>query len=93
MKAVFTKFEKGDNWVSGYCGEYIFESKLFDESSVFGIDSGRVSKLNIRKDGNRFFDCIVNYDRGWDIEPKTKEEIEVFEEVMYLLENSSKTRF
>jgi hypothetical protein len=99
MKIEFTEFTKGENWVSGVVnyGEYVFESKLFDEGSVFGIDGSRVSKLSIRKGNSKgFFDfsnCIVNYDRGWDIEPKTDEENDVFEAVLEFLENAPKTRF
>lgn len=39
--------------------------KCFDEGSVYGIDEGRISKLMIKIDGQ----TVVNYDRGWDIEP------------------------
>ena len=42
--------------------------KHFDEGSEFGIDGGRISKLECRADGR----TILNYDRGWDMEPKTK---------------------
>lgn len=96
MKIEFLKFTKGDNWVSGLVndGDFYFESKLFDEGSVFGIDNGRVSKLTISI-GNRwkgFDNCIINYDRGWDIEPEG-EDVEVYEAVLEFLENAPKTRF
>lgn len=95
MKIEFLKFENRDNWVNGCVndGEFYFESKLFDEGSIFGIDDGRVSKLNISI-GNSFSwnNCIVNYDRGWDVEP-TKEYIEVYEAVLEFLENAPTTRF
>ena len=90
MKAVFTKFTKGENWVSGEVGEYIFSAKLFDEGSSFGINNGRVSKLSIRKkDLDWVNGCVLNYDRGWDIEP-TEEYIKYFNSVMELLENAPK---
>lgn len=38
-----------------------------DPSETFGIDGGKISKLTIRKVGESR--DIVNYDRGWDIEP------------------------
>lgn len=94
MKAIFTDFPMDSNWVSGIIEgtEFKFESKLFDEGSRFGIDGGRVSKLSIRNknvEGLGFFDgYIVNYDRGWDIEPKDEQHIKIFNEVMNLLENS-----
>lgn len=97
MKIKFTKFEKGENWVSAVIndGEYTISSKLFDEGSVFGIDEGRVSKLMIRDASiNDFWNsCIVNYDRGWDIKPSTDEHNAIFEAVMDFLENAPKTRF
>jgi len=98
LQAVFTRWENGNNWVSGTIGEWTFSSKLFDEPSTFGINDGRVSKLSIYNDKLRlekqdfFASAIVNYDRGWDIEPK-EEHLPVFNAVMELLENAPKTRF
>lgn len=97
MKIEFTKFEHNDNWVKGLVnnGEFSFTSKLFDEGSIYGINEGRVSKLSISI-GDRwtgFNTCIVNYDRGWDIEPEENEHIKVFKLVLEFLENAPKTRF
>ena len=44
--------------------------KAYDEGSVYGIDEGRISKLRITIDG----ETVVNYDRGWDIEPDESNE-------------------
>lgn len=99
MDIKFTKFEKNDNWVTGIVvdnngKELYFESKLFDEGSQFGINNGRVSKLNICFDKGLFWDnCIVNYDRGWDIKPDHDDDVEVFMEVLRFLEDAPKTRF
>lgn len=90
MDIRFTKFDTSSQWVNGEVnnGEYVFESKLYDEGSVFGINEGRVSKLWIRDNYNR---CVVNYDRGWDIEPiSSSYDRHVFEEVLEFLENSPK---
>ena len=38
-----------------------------EPSEDYGIDGGRISKLTIRRLGSDR--DIVNYDRGWDIEP------------------------
>lgn len=98
IKAQFTKWESGTNWVSGTVGKYTFESKLFDEGSTFGIKNGRVSKLSIYDESVRmekkdfFAACIVNYDRGWDMKPK-KEFKPYYNAIMELLENSPKDRF
>ncbi len=43
--------------------------KHYEEGSEFGIDGGRISKLRMTVKG----ETVVNYDRGWDIEPETKE--------------------
>lgn len=39
--------------------------KHFEVGSVYGIESGRISKLMLKRDGI----IVANYDRGWDIEP------------------------
>ncbi len=44
-----------------------FVIKVFEEGSDFGINGGRISKLNIRT-GNKE---LANYDRGWDVKPTT----------------------
>lgn len=52
-------------------GKYKYWVKHYEEGSQYGIDSGKVSKLTIRKlDESR---DLVNYDRGWDVEPNTNE--------------------
>ncbi len=45
-------------------------AKVYDEGSVYGIDEGRISKLQIQIDGQ----TVVSYDRGWDIEPDENDE-------------------
>lgn len=45
-------------------------AKVYDEGSDYGIDGGRISKLTITIDGVK----VVNYDRGWDIEPDEDDE-------------------
>ncbi|MDD6963714.1 MAG: hypothetical protein PUJ52_01440 [Firmicutes bacterium] len=44
--------------------------KAYDEGSDYGINGGRISKLSIKIDG----EWVVNYDRGWDIEPDENDE-------------------
>lgn len=53
-------------WSNGKIDGYEYSVKHFENGSEFGIDEGRISKIEIRKDGK----ILVNYDRGWDIEPK-----------------------
>ena len=44
--------------------------KVYDEGSVYGINGGRISKLTIRNEKTGA--DVANYDRGWDIKPKTQ---------------------
>jgi len=43
--------------------------KRYDEPSEYGIDEGRISKLEIMIHGK----TVCNYDRGWDVKPTCKE--------------------
>jgi len=83
INAVITKDERLINdYVKGEAaGGITFCAKIFDEGSVFGIDNGRVSKLDIRQGGK----IVVNYDRGWDVKPKTPEIKAVYKSVMATL--------
>jgi len=61
-----------DLWYHGFVlvngKRYNFEAKVYDVGSKYGINNGRVSKLHVSDtEGNE----IINYDRGWDIKPKT----------------------
>ena len=38
-----------------------------EKSEEYGIEGGKISKLQIRKHKG---EVLCNYDRGWDIEPK-----------------------
>lgn len=54
--------------------------KHFEEPSLFGIRSGRVSKLWIREEGK--IEADVSYDRGWDVRPKTKAATVIVNEIL-----------
>lgn len=51
---------------------YEVNVKYFAEPSDWGIEYGRISKLDIRKDGKIY----ARYDRGWDIIPEPASEAE-----------------
>ncbi len=55
-------------WVNGEINGYIYEAKVFDVGSRYGINGGRVSKLWIGSDNG----VIVSYDRGWGIKPESE---------------------
>ena len=83
IKAVITKDDRRANkWVEGKAtGGITFSAKMFDDGSQYGVNNGRVSKLDIRKDGR----IIVNFDRGWDVKPQTAEHKAVYKSVMAAL--------
>lgn len=54
---------KGILEINGVNVEYYI--KHFAEPSQYGIDGGRISKLQLRNGGY----LVCNYDRGWDVEP------------------------
>lgn len=60
--------------------KYKYWVKHFENGSEFGIDGGRVSKLTIRKVGESR--DLVNYDRGWDVEPATDEVNAVYDIIL-----------
>ncbi len=59
-------WSKGSIEIEG--SEVQYWVKHFDEGSEFGIDGGRISKLECRTNGK----LILHYDRGWDMEPETE---------------------
>lgn len=53
-------------------GKYVscrYWVKRYAEGSEYGIDGGRISKLELRIDGR----TVCHYDRGWDIKPTCEE--------------------
>lgn len=65
-------------WKSGTINGYEYFVKHYEEGSIYGINEGKISKLEIRKDGR----TLASYDRGWDIEPTDEAVIEVYEEIL-----------
>lgn len=70
------------NWVEGHITrspKYTFEAKVFDVGSEYGIDRGRVSKLNVYHKGT----MIIEYDRGsWDRKPLSWKEKAVLKDIV-----------
>ena len=75
-------------YVSGTHGGYQFQAKVYDEGSMFGIDAGRVSKLSIWLEKNHH--TVYNYDRGYDVNPETAEELEIVRTIILALERLPK---
>ena len=59
-------WDKGTLEIDGTKVEYWV--KHYEEGSEFGINEGRISKLDCRADG----EMILHYERGGDIEPQTE---------------------
>ena len=58
-------WEQGKLLIEGMNVKYYV--KHYEEPSEdYGIEGGRISKMELRIDGK----ITLNYDRGWDIEPE-----------------------
>jgi hypothetical protein len=69
-------------WIDGKITSmkgYEFKARLYDEPSNLGIDGGKISKLDVRKDG----ELVMRYDQGWAVDPKTP----VHKEALYRIRN------
>jgi len=51
-------------WTKGTLNGYDYCIKHYEESSHYGIDEGRISKMSIRKNGKELY----NYDRGLEFD-------------------------
>jgi len=65
-------------WIKGTIDGYSFYIKQYDEGSEYGIAGGRISKLEILKDGQLF----VQYDRGWSKKPSGAQVKAVYEQIL-----------
>ena len=67
---------------------FLYSAKVFDIASPLGIRDGRISKLqvvkNIGENPWNWDNTIINYDRGWDICPRTDLEKEVLKLILKL---------
>jgi hypothetical protein len=73
-------WKKGTVAVGGV--EYEYAAKVYETGSNLGIDGGRVSKLEIRRDGH----LVCNYDRGWDVVPEGGQDTVAYDTVMRMFE-------
>ena len=60
-------FNYNGGWIEGRIDDYTYQAKVYACGSQFGINDGNISKLWICHTATR--EVVVNYDRGWDIEP------------------------
>lgn len=92
LNIAFTSFVNGSHWVRGVVneGEFTFSARLFDDTSILGIQGGRINKISI---SDRSGKEITAYDRGWNKKPKSLAHKKVHEAVRDFLEAAPKTRF
>ncbi len=60
------------NWIIGTIDGLEFEAKVYDIPSEFGIDNGKVCKLDVYRDRDN--GEIVAYERGWEKYPAGEQE-------------------
>ncbi len=66
------------NWVKAVSGKFKICAKVFATQSSYGINGGRISKLQICDTSQEHWGwekTYLNYDRGWDIIPDVGEEV------------------
>ena len=60
-------------WVIGTIAWHKFEALVFAENAEcegYELEDSRISKLWLQRLADE--ECVVNFDRGWDIRPTTK---------------------
>ena len=65
-------------WKNGTINGYAYCTKCFENGSQYGINEGRISKLEIRKDGI----MLYNYDRGLDFDNLDAEGKKAYEQIL-----------
>ena len=73
-------------WVDGTISVFRFQAKVYDAGSRFGLNGGRVSKLAVWLEAGGFRGTVMNYDRGWDVGPKSGPEREILRALLAYLE-------
>lgn len=65
-------------WTQGKVDGFSYCIKHYEEGSIYGIDEGRISKLEMRKDGH----IVANFDRGWDVEPTGTATVAAYKKIL-----------
>lgn len=72
MNATATERARRDLWregsiLEGKSTRYAYYAKVYDTGSMYGIDEGRVSKLQIVRVAGSSKETVYNFDRGEDV--------------------------
>ena len=81
---------KEGNWFIGTIAGYEFFAKVYQTGSKYGIGEGRISKLTVRQTPVLLSQpphSIINYDRGWDVEPQTDYDRLILDTLVEYFEN------
>lgn len=88
METKITRLCGWTPWIEGTAGGYVFQAKVMDSPSSYGINGGRVIKFAAYEEpGQLDRRFILNYDRGWDVRPEGAEHKKVYQAIMDLLEH------
>ena len=72
------KYSRGGNWYLGVIGGYLFQVKVAEEDSPFGLNEGRIIKLFVKakpsedQPGDK---TVIAFERGWSCYPKDDHEL------------------
>jgi hypothetical protein len=77
-RVCITRESETDHWISGRVDGYTFHAKVYDVGSDYGIDQGRISKLEVKHKGEQ----VMYYDRGWVEIPKTTKDYQALREIV-----------
>lgn len=88
MKEHYVEVKKlRGGWYMGYIDRCQFRAKVYDTGSKFGINGGRVSKLEVWSKFAEVPETDFRYDRGWDKKPATDEHWEFLRDLLEVLES------
>lgn len=73
--------KRQDGWITADYGDYRILAKLSPENSEFGIDNGRIFKLELAHKNK----TVAVYERGWEKYPTGQHET-VMDEIIKKLE-------
>lgn len=84
----------GSNWIQGRLLDQKldigFAMKVFANTSHHGIEDGRISKLTVYEGETESTGiCLINYERGWDIEPHNPKQIAIMDMFMQAIDGKT----
>jgi len=84
----FNFLDRKPIWREGTIQEYFYCLKVYRDPSTMGINGGKISKLELWKNGS----LVARYDRGWDKKPSTEELLSLVNELIQETDRKHMTR-